>query len=155
MDPKIRSRAGVDLKTLAHCLKNYSASMNEDEEYRWERLFMGMGPSLYIAVRMYYVAEEFRRGPPLLPNNPMVYDEVRLYFPGADEYTPTLPRVMKWNRKAASISVDVVRCVDDLRASGNSVENSWQVSRQLSARMHYLGIQDAPRDSCRSPSNGP
>jgi hypothetical protein len=25
------------------------------------------------------------------------------------------------------------------------VENYWQVSRQLSARMQYLGIQDAPR----------
>jgi hypothetical protein len=66
MDPKIRSRARVDFKTLVHCLKNYSAPMNEDEEYRWERLFMGMGPSAYISVRMYYVAEEFCRGPPLL-----------------------------------------------------------------------------------------
>jgi hypothetical protein len=35
MDPRIRSRAGVDLKALVHCLKNYSAPMNEDEEYRW------------------------------------------------------------------------------------------------------------------------
>jgi hypothetical protein len=31
MDPKIRSRAGSDLKALVHCLKNYSAPMNQDE----------------------------------------------------------------------------------------------------------------------------
>jgi hypothetical protein len=93
-------------------------------------------------VRMYYMAEEFCRGPPLLPNNPMGYDEVRLNLPGADDYTPTLPRVIKWNRKSGSISGDVVTFVDDLRGSGHSLENSWQVSRQLSARMQYLGIND-------------
>jgi hypothetical protein len=88
--------------------------MTEDEEYRWERLFMGMGPSLYIAARMYNVAEELCRGPPLLPNNPMGYDKVRLNLPGADDYTLTLPRVIKWNRKAASIAGDVVTFVGDL-----------------------------------------
>jgi uncharacterized protein with von Willebrand factor type A (vWA) domain len=75
----------------------------------------------------------------------MGYDEVRLNLPEADDYTPTLPRVIKWNRKSASIAGDVVTFADDLRASGRSVENSWQVSRQLCARMQYLGIQDAPR----------
>jgi hypothetical protein len=119
MDPRIRSRAGVELKALVHCLKNYSAPMNEDKEYRWERPFMGMGPSPYIAVRIYYVAEEFFRGPPLLPNTPMGYDEVRLNLPGSDDYTPTLPKVIKWNRKATSIAGDIVTFVDDLRASGH------------------------------------
>jgi hypothetical protein len=114
MDPRIRSRAGVDLKALVNCLKNYSAPMNEDEKYRWEHLFMGMGPSPYIAARMYYVAEELCRGPPLLPNNPMGYDEVRLNLSGADDYTPTLPRVIKWNRKATSIAGDFVTFVYDL-----------------------------------------
>jgi hypothetical protein len=71
------------------------------------------------------VAEEFCRGPPLSPNNPMGYDEVRLNLPGADDYTPTLPRVIKGTRKPASIAGDVVTFVDDLRASGHSVENYW------------------------------
>jgi hypothetical protein len=70
----------------------------------------------------------------------MGYDEVRLNLPGADGYTPTLPGVIKWNRKADSTAGDVVEFVDDLRASGHSVEHSWQVSRQLSARMQYMGI---------------
>jgi hypothetical protein len=75
---------------------------------------MGMGPYPYIAVRMYYVAEEFCLGPPLLPNNHMGYDEVRLNFSGAYDDTPTLTRVIKWSRKAASIAGDVVTSVDDL-----------------------------------------
>jgi hypothetical protein len=91
MDSKIRPRAGVDLKVLVHFLSNYSAYMNDDEEYRWDRLFMGMGPSPYIAVRMYYVAEEFCRGPPSLPDNPIGYYEVKLNSLGANDYTPTLP----------------------------------------------------------------
>jgi hypothetical protein len=119
INPKIQSLARVDLKALVHCLKIYSAPMNKDEEYQWERMFMGMGPSPYIAVRMYYVAEEFCRRYPLLPNNPTGYNEVRLNLPGVDDYTPTLPRVIKWNRKATSIAGDVVTFVDDLRASGH------------------------------------
>jgi hypothetical protein len=75
----------------------------------------------------------------------MGYDEVRLNLPGADDYTPTLPRVIKWNRKTSSIAGDFVTFVDDLQASGHSVGNSWQVSRQLSACMQYPGIQDVPR----------
>jgi hypothetical protein len=35
--------------------------------------------------------------------------------------------------------------VDDLRASGYEQENAWQVSRQITARLQYLGIQDAAR----------
>jgi uncharacterized protein with von Willebrand factor type A (vWA) domain len=62
----------------------------------------------------------------------MEYNEVELNFPGADDYTPTLPRVIKWNRKDSSIAEDVVTFVDGLRDSGHSVENSWQVSCQLS-----------------------
>jgi hypothetical protein len=50
---------------------------------------------------------------------------------------------MKWNQAAKAISGDVVTFVDDLRASGNSVEHSWQVSHQSGSRLQYLGIQDA------------
>jgi hypothetical protein len=79
---------------------------------------------------------------------------VKLNLPGADDYTPTLPSVIKWDRKSSSIAGDVVTFVDELRASGHSVENSWKVSRQLSSRMQYLGIQEAPRKRL-SPSQTP
>jgi hypothetical protein len=123
MDPKLRPHAGVDLRSLSHCLKNYETPISDEESERWERLFMGMATSLYIAIRMYYVAEEFCRGPTSAKDNPMGYDEVRLNLPGSSDYNPSLPRVMKWNQAAKAISGDVVTFVDDLRASGHSVEN--------------------------------
>jgi hypothetical protein len=52
---------------------------------------------------------------------------------------------MKWNQAAKAIAGDVVTFVDDLRASGHSVDNLWQVSRQLGSRLQYLIIQDALR----------
>jgi hypothetical protein len=94
---------------------------------------------------MYYVAEEFCRGPASAKYNPMGYHEVRLNLPGSSDYNPSLPRVMKWNQAAKAIAGDVVTFIDDLRASGHWVENSWQVYRQLGSRLQYLGIHDAPR----------
>jgi hypothetical protein len=154
MDPKLRPHAGVDLHSLSHCLKNYESPIYDEESERWERLFMGMAPSTYIAIRMYYVAEEFCRGSASAKDNPMGYDKVRLNLPGSSDYNPSLPRVMKWNQAAKAISGGVVTFVDDLRASGHSVENSWQVSCQLGSRFQYLGIQDAPRKR-RPPSQTP
>jgi hypothetical protein len=144
MDPKLRPHAGVDLRSLSHCLKNYETPISDEESERWERLFMGMAPSPYISIRMYYVAEEFCRGPASAKDNPMGYDEVRLNLPGSSDFNPSLPWVVRWSQAAKAIAGDVVTFVDDLLASGHSVENSWQVYRQLGSRIQYLGIQDAP-----------
>jgi hypothetical protein len=154
MDPKLRPHSGVDLRSLSNCLNNYKTPISDEESERWEQLFMGMDPSPYIAIRMYYVAEEFCRGPASSKDNPMGYDEVRLNLPESSDYNPSLPRVMKWNQAAKAIAGDVVTFVDDLRASGHSVDNSWQVSCQLGSWLQYLGIQDAPRKR-RPPSQTP
>ena len=111
----------------------------------------GMKPSPFNSVRSYYFAEEFARGNPRLEENPMRYDQVILNCPGSSTYNPSLPRVMKWNDIASAIAGDVVTFVDDLRASGYSFENGWQVARQIASRLQYLGIQDAPRK--RRPSS--
>jgi hypothetical protein len=95
MDPKLCPHAGVDLRSPSHCLKNYEALRSDEESERWERFFMGMAPSPYIAIRMYYVAEEFCRGPASEKDNPMGYDEIHLNLPGSADYKPSLQRVMK------------------------------------------------------------
>ena len=56
---------------------------------------MGFRPSPYYAVRFYYWAEECTRGSPLDKKNALRWDKVRLNLPGAEDYDPTLPRVMK------------------------------------------------------------
>jgi hypothetical protein len=52
---------------------------------------------------------------------------------------------MKWNRSTNSIAGDILAFVDDLRASGSTPEQAWQIARQVASRLQYLGIQDAPR----------
>jgi hypothetical protein len=115
---------------------------------------MGFTPSPYNAIRTYYIAEEFARGNPALESNPMRYDQVKLNLPGDPIFDPTLPYVMKWNDVADAIAGDVKTFVDDLRGTGFSFENAWQVARQLGSRFQYLGIQEAARKR-RPPSQTP
>lgn len=106
---------------------------------------MGMKSSPYNAVQYFYLAEEFARGDPTASDNALRFDCVILNLPGMEEFDPSLPNVMKWNSRVQRIAGDGVTFVDDLRATGYDKENSWQVARQIAARLQYLGIQDAPR----------
>jgi hypothetical protein len=61
---------------------------------------------------------------------------------------------MKWDDSMQKIAGDILGFVDDLIASGHSVEAAWAVARQVAARLQYMGIQDAPRKR-RPPSQSP
>ena len=111
----------------------------------WNRCWMGLKPSPYMAVRFYYFGEEFARGDRRAKQNPLRWDRVKLNLPSDPLYNPALPRVMKWNEATNSIAGDILAFVDDLRASGSTPEQAWQISRQVASRFQYLGIQDAPR----------
>ena len=147
---RIRKYSGVDVSPLISALQT---PLERDKRgarvVRWTRLFMGMRPSPYNAVRYYYWGEEFVRGDPRSAQNPMRYDRVRLNLPCMPEYDPLLPKVMKWNDLAnegrGAVSGDVVTFVDDVRISGFSKENCHEVHRRFSSRIQYLGMQDAPR----------
>jgi hypothetical protein len=88
------------------------------------------------------------------PGNRLRWDSIKLNLPGDPRYDPTLPQVMKWDAVLQKIAGDIVGFIDDLRASGYSVEQSWAVARQIVARFQYLGIQDAARKR-RPPSQSP
>ena len=111
----------------------------------WNRLWMGMTSSPELSATYYYLAEEFIRGNPLDPDNPLRWDEIRLNLIGNQEYNPTFPSVYKWDRTKNRIAGDVVAYVDDLRAVGFSLEHAWQISRRVCSYLQYLGIQDAAR----------
>jgi hypothetical protein len=150
----MRPYAGVDLTHLhAHLEKASTADRGKFGKLweRWCRLFMGLRPSPYLAVRYFYWAEEFARGNPLDKDNPMRYDRVILNLPGDPLYDPTLPWVMKWNDLVMRIAGDIITYIDDCRASGYNIENAWQVARRLASRLQWLGLQDAPRK--RRPSS--
>ena len=144
MDSKIRRHSGVDVSLLR--LKGPPGQPDlQCKTLWWGRLFMGMKPSPYNAVRHYYWAEEFAKGDPSDPANSMGYDSVVLNLPGMESYDPNQPKVMKWNSSDACIAGDVVTFVDNGRISGSSKEKCWLVYRQFASRVQYLGMQKAPR----------
>ena len=139
MEERLRRCSGVQFESKV------SSTGRAIKLLRWTRLFMGMRPSPYNAVRYYYWGEEFARGDPLIPENPMGYDCIRLNLPGMNHFDPTLPKVMKWRTELGVVAGDIVTFVDDVRITGYSKENCHDVHRQFASRIQYLGMQDAPR----------
>jgi hypothetical protein len=93
MDARIQKHAGVDVSSLPLLCRSCNLQ-SEVIKFRWARLFMGMRPSPYNAAWHYYWAEEFARGDPLTPSNPMGYDSIVLNLPGSSSYDPNQPKVM-------------------------------------------------------------
>jgi hypothetical protein len=116
MDPLIRPHAGVELTGLRTHLKK--VPREELILERWERLFMGMKPLPYSAVRHFYWGEESARGIPFDEDNALRYDRVVLNLPGIDKFDPSKPSVIKWNDLVDQLAGDTITFVDDLRASG-------------------------------------
>ena len=148
--PSVLKRfSGIDVSTFNTEIRAETDLLNnaptEKTWAHWNRCWMGLTSSPYMAVRYYYFAEEFARGDRRATTNPLRWDSVRLNLPGDPLYDPSLPRVMKWNDETSSIAGDILAFVDDLRASGSSPEQAWQIARQVASRLQYLGIQDAPR----------
>jgi hypothetical protein len=64
--------------------------------------------------------------------------------PGAPDWNPSLPRVMRWDKLIDNIAGDVKAFVDDLRCLGIDEERDWQIARRLLSIFQHLGLQDAP-----------
>jgi hypothetical protein len=140
--------SGVDFSPYASDLKTPDGPIDSSIKSNWAhwiRCWMGLKPFPYMAVRFYYLAEEFARGHRRERTNPLRWDYIRLNLPGDPIYDPTLPRVMKWDKSIKNIAGDIVAFVDDLPASGHFVERTWAISRQIVSRLQYLGLQDASR----------
>jgi hypothetical protein len=73
----------------------------------------------------------------------MQWDQIILNLPGSSTYDLTLPWLIKWDKVVNTIAGDAVTFVDNVRGSGHSLENAWQVRLQYISCFQYLGIQDA------------
>jgi hypothetical protein len=117
--------SGVDLSSFRKALEELmKATFLARFWVCWEKCWIGLRPSPYMAIRFYYWAEEFARGNPRDKESHLRWDEVVLNLPGDPSFDPAMPRVYKL---------------------GYSREHDWAIARQVSSRMQYLGIQDAPR----------
>jgi len=149
----LRPYSGLDLSPFRSLFETEAPDLLRDAPgledgrlwVRWERNWMGTLPSPYMSIRFFYWAEDFVRGKRTDPANALAWDKVKLNCPGSDGFDPTAARVMKWRSDVERVANDIITFVDDVRASGWSAEEAWQVSRQLASRLQYLGIQDAPR----------
>ena len=150
-DERIRKHTGMAVSHLAPFFPISESDLACDKSFkftglRWSRLFMGMKPSPFIAVRFYYWGEEFALGNLRESSNPFGFNCVVLNLPGMDSYDTTRkPKIMKWNSVIGCMAGDVITFVDDVRMTGSSRDRCHEVHRQFTSRMQYLGIQDAPR----------
>ena len=148
----MRKHSGVDTNPLTpHLGSGFDVDKRTGDPklkfmgLRWSRLFMGMKPSPYNAVRFYYWGEEFSRGNLRDLTNPFGYDSILLNLPGMSTYDATKPKLLKMNSSNGRVAGDVVTFVDDVRITGSSREHCHDVHRQFTSSMQYLGIQDAHR----------
>ena len=155
LDPKIQPYAGVDLSPLA---KDMGITLKQGEHLweRWNRLAMGMRPSPFMAIRLFWLAEEIVRGDRRDPENYLRWNHIRMNLPGSKSYDPTLPWMCKIvvHNGYYLVAADFITFVDDIRSGGPGREWTWRATRQIAARLNSLGIQDAPRKR-RPPSKRP
>jgi hypothetical protein len=144
-DPDIRLYCGVDLTPFHDKIKAHQDLVAGSYIECWNRCFMGLQPSTYSAIQYGYLADEFAQGNRKASINAMRWDHIILNHRGPQDYDPALPWVTKWDDVVSPTAGDAVTFVEDVRGSGHSLENAWQVRRQYISRYQYLGIQDAPR----------
>jgi hypothetical protein len=76
--------------------------------------------------------------------NVFQWKEVRLNFPGVEEYYPYLSWVANIIEDGR-VAADLFIYMDDLRPMGPATEECRRPARKGAATCNYLGIQDAPR----------
>jgi hypothetical protein len=106
---------------------------------------MGLKCSPEHCVRFYYFMEEFIRGNQREPTNPLCFDTMILNVIGSQSYNPTLPSVIKWDKKLNRIAGELKAYVDDLQAIGVDTNHAWKIARWVASRIQFLGSQDASR----------
>jgi hypothetical protein len=147
--PKIRPYCGVDLRPYLDPGNTRGTTWWEG----WNRCMMGLMSSPYICTKMIHLVNEAAKGDRLNPENPLRWARVELNLPGSPAYTPTLPWVYRV-KEDGTLAGDAPTYVDDMRPTGSSEEECWQVGHYIGCQYSYRGIQVTARKS-RPPSRDP
>lgn len=94
----LQAASGIDLTQFRSLLElHFPEDKPFDKRilYRWTRDWMGLKASPYWAAQYYYYMEEFILGNTTDPYNAFRWDKVILNLPGAKNFNPSLPFVMK------------------------------------------------------------
>jgi hypothetical protein len=149
----IQPYSGIDLTGLQTELE-LEPRVHRTMWMRWTRNWMGARMSPFSSVQFCHFAEEFCRGLNTDNKNELRWHVIVLNLPGSPTYDPSRPRVYKWDSKEKRIAGDFIIFVDDVRATGQTTEHAWGVSRQVVSRFQFLGVQDASRKR-KPPSQTP
>jgi hypothetical protein len=109
---------------------------------RWSRLVFGWQSSPYFALRM--LARALEVAVETTGRNVFQIHRVLLNLPGQSDYDPSQPRLGK-RRENGEVSADIIVYFDDARVFGPTEEAAQLGMRQVTARIQYLGNQDAAR----------
>ena len=148
LHPDLRPYAGVDVSLI-----RTPPGSREEEDWeqgrnriweRWHRNFMGMRDSPYRCMQMMLKAKYCAYGDRKKASNPFKWDRVVLNLPGAENYDPSLPWVMKI-RDDGHLACDIFIYVDDGRVTGWSKVECWRAVQHFSSVLTSRGIQDAYR----------
>jgi hypothetical protein len=82
------------------------------------------------------------------------WKEVRLNWPGVEEYDPSLSWVAKI-REDGRVAADLFIYMDDLRPTEPDAEECWRAFRKGEATCNHMGIQDSPKKRATSKTPGP
>ena len=136
LDPRLRPYAGVDLTQIYQ--KQGPRGLIQVWK-RWERTGMGFCISPYIAIKQCAIAQEVILGDHLDKSNPFYWSSIKTNYPGSSGYTPSLPRVYKYNDISDTIANDIQGFVDDFRGIDSSFKECQQVIHTFASNLQYNG----------------
>jgi hypothetical protein len=139
MHPELRAYSGVDLTPLFGSQPDGSPLIEA-----WSRLPMGERPSPYGAVQNGRRLKRKFFGDRQDPNNVFRWDYVETNLPGSESYQPGRAWYSK-RRRSGETAADAQDFVDDLRGTGPTAEDAWQVGSRIGKQCSYYGVQDATR----------
>ena len=110
----------------------------------WARCPMGQSPSPFNTVQQTRRLKRVMLGKADDPENVFRWSRVITNLPGTRTYQPGIPWIAKY-RSTGELAADAHDYVDDLRGTGPTAEDAWQVSSKIAKTASYHGVQDAAR----------
>ena len=137
--PELQEFSGMDLTPLFR-----ETETGELYIEGWYRCPMGQSPSPFNTVQQTRRLKRVMMGDPSDEENVFRWSSVRVNLPGTVDYQPGVPWIAKY-RSTGELAADAHDYVDDLRGTGPTAEDAWQVSSRIAKTASFHGVQDAAR----------
>ena len=137
--PELQEFSGMDLTPLFG--KTESGELYIEG---WYRCPMGQSPFPFNTVQQTRRLKRVMMGDAADEENVFRWAGVRVNLPGSIDYQPGIPWIAKY-RSTGELAADAHDYVDDLRGTGPTAEDAWQVSSRIAKTASFHGVQDAAR----------